>query len=156
MMPDLSSSEAEWSEWLASTLTMCGADVVTEVEARGARIDVVVTAEFTTAVEIKRCDPSKDSRNLCTALGQALTYRAAGYERVAVAIPWTRYIPGRILDAYERAGVQIVEMSVTGYTLLQPAFPYLYGSPTGMPWGRVLHPHAHIGAIVSNNAIKGE
>jgi hypothetical protein len=138
--------EERWvAGWLEMTLKGRGAQVAREVSITGGgRIDLVVAAEYTAAVEVKR---SRDRQALCTALGQALSYRNDGYDRVAVAIPVAahaiqRGLAQEMVDTYEAAGVQIVELDMRpgAFTKLGPFFPYLYETRPrcGYPWGRLL------------------
>jgi hypothetical protein len=135
--------EKWWADWLETYLHRCGATVTREVRCGSAFIDLVVEAEYRSAIEVKR---GGDRDSLLKALGQAVLYQSE-FERVGVAIPAGARIPGDILDGYERVGVQLIEMHTQGFTQLEPAFPYLWGAGAGFyPWGQVSKPNAHIGA----------
>jgi hypothetical protein len=134
--------EAFWADWLETYLRGCGAAVAREVRCGSAFVDLVVEAEYRSAVEVKRAG---DRDSLLKALGQAVLYQSE-FERVGVAIPAGTRISDDLLDGYERTGVQVIEMRTQGFTQLEPAFPYLWGTTGFYPWGQVYKPNAHVGA----------
>jgi hypothetical protein len=96
------------------------------------------------AIEVKA---DGDRRSLCTALGQALVYRADGATHVGVVTPATPVTAEAILSAYEQAGVQLLEIPLQNgqppqpgtLTALARVIPSL-----GWPWGQVPRPYAHL------------
>lgn len=128
-------AEAEICDWLEAILVDRGARVRREVPAMGARIDMVVEAQYVAAIEVKA---SGDTQSLYQALGQACCYRVAGYGRVAVATPATEYTAARILDTFTAHRIGLLELflneEIGRGRSISVALPNVHGRGL-YPWG---------------------